>query len=228
LSLKDGVFLSTRHLEALLDGTVADAVVVLCMRAMAATEWPIADASSNPELQAELVLLIPDPERRQQMLLALGRRFDDAHRLLLGEIGEEVVVMALRSELEELGYPELARAVRRVSLESDQLGYDVSAPRVSGPARLLEVKATTRADDESVTVHLTRHEADVGAALGSWALAVCLVTDTAGREGSVLGWCPMSVVDQLLPTDSNGGFWEQTAIAIRYELLHPGLPRAVL
>ncbi len=42
-----------------------------------------------------------------------------------------------------MGRSDLARDVRRVSLLSDQLGYDVNAPRVAGPPRLLEVKATT-------------------------------------------------------------------------------------
>jgi len=81
----------------------------------------------------------------------------------VGEIGEDIVTGAARSELLDLGHADLARAVRRVSLISDQLGYDVVAPRVGGPNRLLEVKATTGPHDDPIRIHLSRNEAAVGA-----------------------------------------------------------------
>ena len=110
-------------------------------------------------------------------MIGLARRFDETLQRLVGDIGEEIVVNAARSELRAMGRPELAREVRRVSLLSDQLGYDVSAPRVSGRPRLLEVKATTaELVGPSVNAHLSRNEADTGAALADWALVICAIT----------------------------------------------------
>jgi hypothetical protein len=70
---------------------------------------------------------LPDAQRRQELLLALAQRFDDTHRRLIGEIGEDLVLEAARAELQQVGHADLARSVRRVSLTSDQLGYDVTA-----------------------------------------------------------------------------------------------------
>jgi hypothetical protein len=37
---------------------------------------------------------VPDAQRREVLLLALAQRFDDTHRRLIGEIGEDLVVDA--------------------------------------------------------------------------------------------------------------------------------------
>jgi hypothetical protein len=221
-----GVLIPTGDLRELLDGTVGDAVEVVTARAIEASapEWLTADDGQPPRA---FDALISDPLRREQLLLALGRRFDDSHRRLVGEIGEELVVSEARRELDAIAQHELSRRVRRVSLESDQLGYDVSAPRVGAGSRLMEVKSSTSAPSGNCGVHLTRNEAETGLLYPSdWVLVFCHVSDVESRHGEVVGWCTRKALGPLLPVDAPGGRWEQAWIEIPAALFTPGLPRA--
>ncbi|MDQ2984381.1 MAG: DUF3883 domain-containing protein [Actinomycetota bacterium] len=226
---RDGVLIPTAQLDDLLEGTVEDALEVIFARVLklAQPEWLTGESDAAPPRTLEF--LVPDPTRREELLIGLGRRFSDERQRLLGEIGEEIVVADARRELENMGHRELARAVRRVSLESDQLGYDVSAPRLSGARRLLEVKATTALQGDSTGVHITRNEASVGRSYpADWALVVCRITNVDAREGEIVGWCSRSSLDDLLPKDPPGGRWEQAWIELPAAAFTPGLPRVVI
>jgi hypothetical protein len=217
----------TPALEDLLDGTVDEAEAILCIRATERLQkdsqfGPTGSVATAKDCVAEL---IPDAARREEALLALSARFDDSYRRMIGEIGEEAVLRFAREELEELGYPSLARAVRRVSLQSDQLGYDISAPRLSGAPRLLEVKAIIAASSDPFSIHLTRNEADTGVRFVDWSLVVCNIVDVDRREGEILGWCSLETLKGLLPTDSQSGQWDQATISLGSDSLIPGLPR---
>ena len=223
---KGGALVPAPELSELLDGAVDDAMAALTERALALTRpaW-LSDATAAAETLSDLVV---DAARREQLLVALGRRFDDTRRRLVGEIGEELVIDAARAELSALGHVELARDVRRVSLLSDQLGYDISAPRIDGPARLLEVKATTGdLADAGVLIHLSRNEADTGLLFGSWALVVCVVDDLEQRGARVVGWCAAPALRDLLPLDGATGRWEQAAVELPLDRLRRGLPGVV-
>jgi hypothetical protein len=220
---RDGTLYPLADLSAMLDGTVEDAVATISARALTAS---LEDGPLNLEHAEALAELVPHPARREELLAALGRRFDDSYRRLLGEIGEELVVAALRHELHDLGYPELARAVRHLSLETDQAGYDISAPRIVGAARLLEVKATTSLDERAHTVYLSRNEADTGAKYLDWSLVICRITDVDARVGNIVGWCPAARLAGTLPIDADGGRWESAVIDVPASVLVPGLPSA--
>jgi Protein NO VEIN, C-terminal len=223
---REGTLYPLPALQQMLLGTADDAVAAIYARAV---EQCAEEATWSPdETDAEIAALIPDPARREELLLALARRFDDAQRRLIGAIGEELVVAALRADLVALGYPELAREVRHVSLESDMLGYDVTAPRVAGQTRLLEVKSTTAHGEETITFHLSRNEAETGLRYRDWALVVCAVTDASTREGEVVGWQSAAALAPAFPIDSPGGRWESVAITVAFSDLLPGLPPAVV
>jgi hypothetical protein len=213
------------ELQRILAGTHEEAVAAVYGHAVTYQEK--AAVWSSKEASAELVALIPDAARREALLLALGRRFDDARRRLIGAIGEEVVVAALRAELESLGYPELARAVRHLSLESDQLGYDIVAPRIAAADRLIEVKAVTTLEGGKATIHLSRNEADIGLRYRDWAMVLCLVTDLEQREGEAVGWQPASALAQAFPVDAPGGRWDAVTLELDIDSMVPGLPPAV-
>ena len=221
---RDGTLYPKLELQMILAGALDEAVTAIYGRAVAHQESAL--SWSSQDAAAELAGLVPDAKRREELLLALGRRFDDADRRLIGAIGEEVVVAALRAELDSLGYPELARSVRHLSLQSDQLGYDIAAPRIAGPDRLVEAKAVTTID-ETVTVHLSRNEAEVGLRYRDWALVLCHVSDRELREGEVVGWLPASTLAPVLPVDSPGGRWETATVELDVDQLIPGLPSAV-
>jgi hypothetical protein len=220
---RDGQLTPTPHLAQLVQGSPADALVVLIQRLLALT-GPV-ELEAPAGIAAQVAELIPDAARREELLLALAQRFDDTRQRLVGEIGEELVVNAARTELRNMGRPDLAQEVRRVSLLSDQLGYDVSAPRVTGAPRLLEVKATTAdSDGRSVAIHLSRNEADTGTTLPDWALVACQVENTDQRQGHIVGWCTCHALADLLPSDCLTGRWEQASLALPLDRLSPGLP----
>lgn len=211
----------TPTLQALLEETLEDVTAAFAVRALKA------DLEGGAEIPDGLDALIPDPARREELLAALGRRFDDATRRLYGAIGEELVLAAARTELLDLGYPELARAVRHVSLETDQAGYDVSAPRTTGAPRLLEVKATGAiAPHEAVRIYLSRNEAETGNRFAFWSLVVCSVTETKARTGEIVGWCDHDLLTPRLPVDSSYGRWESASLEIPVSQLVPGIPPA--
>ena len=222
---RDGKLTPTPPLAQLAHGSAADALAALIQRVLAHTGSVELEASG---IDTQLAELVPDAARREELLLALAQRFDDSRRRLVGEIGEELVVDAARTELLNMGRRDLAHKVRRVSLLSDQLGYDVSAPRVAGAPRLLEVKATT-ADTEgrSFAIDLSRNEADTGTTLPDWALVACRVESTDQRQGHIVGWCTGGVLADLLPVDRLASRWDQASIEVPFERLSPGLPGVV-
>ena len=221
-----GVLHPSPDLLELLGGTVDDALSAMALRALAFAGTGRGEAHPGSD-DTTLAELVPDPTRREELLIALRSRWDDVHRQEIGAIGEEVVATTARGELETLGHPDLARRVRRVSLESDQLGYDVSAPRVTGPPRLFEVKATTIEEPEQFTVHLSRNEAEVGLRYPEdWALVTCRVSNIADRQGVVVGWCTAKALAPMLPADTIDARWESAEVRISLDLLEPDLPRA--
>lgn len=218
---REGTLYPTFELTALLDGTIDDAAAAIAARALDLQS--VGAQLASAEIEEALGELVPDAARREELLASLGRKFDDAQRQLLGAIGEEIVVRQARAELEALGYPQLARAVRHLSLETDQAGYDISAPRIVGNTRLLEVKATSRVNDVA-TVHLSRNEAETGAHYPDWALVLCEVDDVEGRTGCVIGWCSAAQLTSAFPEDAGVGRWEAVRIDLPTAWLAPGLP----
>jgi Domain of unknown function (DUF3883) len=222
---RDGRLTPTPQLAQLLQGSAADALAALAQQVLAAAGLPQAHA---PGFAAQLAELVPDAALREQLLLALARRFDSTRQVLIGEIGEELVMNALRNELSSMGRRDLALQVRHVSLLSDQLGYDISAPRVAGAPRLLEVKATTvDRDPHSLAIHLSRNEADTGTSFTDWALVATVVDNIDDRQGRIIGWCPAKALADLLPVDAHACRWEQALIELPVDRLSPGLPGVV-
>ncbi len=219
---RDGRLYLSAAMESMLDGSIEDAVSSIALEALC-----LSTAQDGMDPATTLTGLVPDPQRREELLLARAQRFDDRTRRLIGEIGEELVVAAARQELIELGRADLARNVRRVSLESDALGYDVKAPRTSGRPRLLEVKSTTRVNTTFV-VHISRNEASTGETYPDWALVVCQVEDLEARRGTICGWCHAGDFIARLPQDPAGGKWEQAAIQLSIDDLTPGIPLPTL
>lgn len=220
--LRSGDLLTlTPLLATLINNDEDDGIEALAAAFLAARPPP--DAAERAEIEVALCGLVNDPTRREALLHALGRRWDDQHRREVGDIGEELVVAHARAELAALGHAELAPAVRRVSLVSDQLGYDVVAPRIAASPRLLEVKATSATKD--ALVFLSRAEADTGSRFDDWALVVCSVHDIGRRTGEIVGWCQRADVEHLLPADKLGSYWQSVAIELERLSLRPGLPR---
>jgi hypothetical protein len=218
---KDESLFPTETLLNLLGGTVDDARAFVLMHALRRLQPTLPVLSNSSVVDA----VVSDPSRREEILLALGQRFDDQYRKMLGDVGERIVLEQVRSELAELGYEQLARATRRVSLLSDQLGYDISAPRIAGANRLLEVKSTTKALSERISIFVTRNEINTSLKVGDWFLVVCKIDNIDGALGNVVGWCIGNDLIDLLPRDAPLGSWEEARIELPTNRLTPGLPR---
>jgi uncharacterized protein DUF3883 len=215
----------TDTLADLLSGSSDDALTTLAARVLASGMPDLPSVALNDAL----LDLVPDPVRRDELLLRHARRFDAEQRTEIGDAGERLVLAAARAELDTMGRSDLAREVCRVSLISDQLGYDIRAPRVYGPPRRLEVKATTKLGGaDTVRVFLSRNEAETARRIPDWALVACLIEERASTSGSVLGWWSYDALADRLPSDAAGGRWEQTQLTLPLADAHPGLPSAVL
>lgn len=214
---------ASAELRTLLKGSFEGMASVIASRVLELTP-PVTESGS---LEKSLAKLVPDAERREELLAVLERRFDDSRRRAIGAIGEQLVVDTARRELRGLGYPDLAREVRQLSLETDQAGYDISAPRIGGPKRLLEVKATTAKNQNRVSIYLSRNEADTGQRYESqWALVICRVLDVDEKRGELLGWLPVGSLRSFFPLDTDRGRWESIELEIKVAELFPGMPGA--
>ncbi len=187
--------------------------------AAAVLAGPEPDYNAVPDAARRLLEGL-NPDEREAALLAAARRADLEGHADAGERGEVLVVRSARAELEAAGRPDLAQQVQRVSLISDQLGYDVNAPTLDGRTRRFEVKTAGRV----LRVHLSRTEADVGVRDPAWALVVCSFTGH-DDELAVAGWCRGDELLPLLPTDTHPrGRWADVILALPPGMLHPGLP----
>lgn len=169
-----------------------------------------------------LATIIEDPERREAFLLARARKVDADERARIGELGEIAVVEACREQLMAAGSEALAADVQRVSAISDELGYDVTAPRRDRSTRRMEVK-TTRAEGAIAPVIVTRTEATVGKTDAAWMLVV--VRLSADDTAEVVGWIGGPQIAPLLPIDyHNDARWETALLRLPVVQLTGGLP----
>lgn len=168
----------------------------------------------------ELARTLPDPSRRQELLLQLARTIDLERLNEIGALGEVEVVDQCRRLLLEAGLHSSAGRVARVSLVSDQLGYDVVSPTRAGRVVRLEVKTTARSGG---SMFLSRNEAEVGLHDEDWALVLCCAKMNSTVE--IIGWCRACDLAAVLPTDTHhDGRWTTACINVPAGLLHPGLP----
>jgi hypothetical protein len=154
--------------------------------------------------------------------LEIGRRFSDEGQAQTGAIAEHFVVACCQAELRGIGELELAERVRRVSEISDQLGYDVTAPRRDHSTRRIEVKGT-RATGTNLVFYLSRNEAERGLADPDWALVGCRITgdDRAQLVGHLYG----RQLKAYLPHDSRpGARWQSVRLDVPDTDFTRGLP----
>jgi hypothetical protein len=166
--------------------------------------------------------IIEDPEQREAFLLARARKVDADERQRIGDLGEAAVVDACREQLRAVGAITLAAEVQRVSAISDELGYDVVAPRRDRTARRMEVK-TTRASGAIAPVFITRTEASVGTTDVAWSLVLVRLSGDDAAE--IVGWLGGQQIAPLLPIDRHtDAQWETALLRIGTGQLTAGIP----
>src|SRR6266542_3888564 len=225
---KDGYLHHTAELDTLLALDEDEATSIVFERAVLTAPPDILDFEADGDLSGKATALvrelIPNPDRREALLLALGRKHDEAFHARVGLRGEEFVVARAVEELIDLGRSDLAAGVRRLSEFSDDLGYDVLAPRLDGKRRL-EVKTSGRADDGLFRLFVSRNEIDWGLRDADWALVACRAHSES--EVELVGWCRARALEPYLPVDGEGGRWALAELEVPATLFEPGLPSAV-
>ena len=181
---------------------------------------------TNAPLPAEVVELLRrefvDPDERERFLLRLGRQFEHDRLSRTGCLGEEAVVAACKAVLRTHGLEKLAKFVRRVSVLSDQLGYDVVTPTLSGGTARLEVKTSRLATGAALRFFLSQNEALVAQEDPHWHLVLCVARE---NEVDILGWCRPQRFMHLLPKNTGpDGEWVSCRLSISLAHLEPGLP----
>lgn len=231
---QDGVLTTSAHAVALSSLEEEEAVPLLLQVFLSATSPPWLPTAASDVLRWEYVPqgvmavleeALPDPSRRDKLLLDAGRRFDDSELRELGGEGEEFVVTRCREYLRRVGRADLVKDVVRVSLVSDQMGYDVVSPDAVGVRWHLEVK-TQGTRGPRPRIFLSRSEAQRGGYDPRWAVVVCRRPATAGME--LLGWCGFQDLAAGLPSDSQDevvrGSWVNVELTLGDTALKVGLP----
>lgn len=180
----------------------------------------------TPSLGA-LASIDDDDEAADVLAGTLAERAEAVDRSETGTAGELYVLEQVRANLIALNYPDLAELCEQVSLVSDWIGYDLSAPRADRTLRRLEVKTMTSAGrPATVRFFLSRNEYDTGRRNASeWALVAC-TRDRATGEMALLGWCRAAALTAYLPVDQNGR-WTEAQVSLPITTLMPMFPAAV-
>jgi hypothetical protein len=181
-------------------GSVSQLLVLLPENDRAVLEWTEADVAD-----------------REAFLLGMARKADPIRQIEVGNFAEELVVERYKDLLSMSG----GGKCERVSLVSDQLGYDLLVTTVQGSIRV-EVKAA--AGLSLLRVFLSRNEAEVAARIATWRMVVCVGPPESGQM-RIAGHLLPSDLDGRLPTDpESGGSWEECRLVLPTQVLHPELP----
>ena len=173
-----------------------------------------------PEQVEQVLDELFDAEERDAMLRAAAIKYDESALRSAGDAAEKAVYHACRAFLKEQDRFDLARSVRRVSLISDALGYDIAAPDLAGRECRLEVKSYR---GRYPTFYITRNEFEVGQTLSRWYLVLC-------RSGtdlvpSIVGWTTASTLSARMPIDRElSAKWQVVRVRVEESQLQPGLP----
>jgi len=170
-----------------------------------------------------LHVLILDSAKREEFLLSRGRIFSSEETKRIGEEGEVLVMEELKTDLFYSGHSELAGKVIKVSEISDELGYDITAPRIDGSTRRIEVKSSANRS-KSFVFYLSRNEFEVGIRDVDWSLVAVRFSELGGY---VVGWVDGKALEKLVPIDRpEAGVWTATKVSIQPQFLNQGLPTA--
>jgi hypothetical protein len=189
---------------------------------LAATASGVLEDELIPDEERTKLHEVLAPQAREALLLALGRRYSQEDRAATGAIVEEFVVTHCRAQLRSRGASDLADSVRRVSEISDQLGYDITAPRLDHSTRRIEAKGT-RGAGPTVVFYLSRNEAERALADHDWSLVACRV---AGDDAVVLvGHVSGPQLAPYLPHDPGPETrWQSIRLEVPESLFTDSLP----
>ena len=145
----------------------------------------------------------------------------------IGAVGEEIVLQNIRSIFLNKNRSDLARLVKRVSLISDEFGYDIEVVTPGGTNLKIEVKSSVEMPKDKVEFFITRHESVVSCTAQNWYLIFCFVSDVERSVGEVIGWIDNSTLIKAWPVDSAFSGWKLAEIFQEKSLFNGDLAKLI-
>ena len=145
----------------------------------------------------------------------------------IGAVGEEIVLQNIRSIFLNKNRSDLARLVKRVSLISDEFGYDIEVVTPGGTSLKIEVKSSVEMPKDKVEFFITRHESVVSCTSQNWYLIFCFVSDVERSAGEVIGWVDNSTLVKAWPVDSAFSSWKLAEIFQEKSLFNGDLAKLI-
>ena len=145
----------------------------------------------------------------------------------IGAAGEEIVLQTIRSIFLNKNRPDLARLAKRVSLISDEFGYDIEVVTPNGTSLKIEVKSSVEKPKDKVEFFITRHESVVSCNSQNWYLIFCFVSDVERSAGEVIGWIDNSTLFDAWPVDSAFSGWKLAEIFQEKTLFNGDLAKLI-
>ena len=145
----------------------------------------------------------------------------------IGAVGEEIVLQNIRSIFLNKNRSDLARLVKRVSLISDEFGYDIEVVTPGGTSLKIEVKSSVEMPKDKVEFFITRHESVVSCNSQNWYLIFCFVSDVERSAGEVIGWVDNSTLVKAWPVDSAFSSWKLAEIFQEKSLFNGDLAKLI-
>ena len=145
----------------------------------------------------------------------------------IGAVGEEIVLQNIRSIFLNKNRSDLARLVKRVSLISDEFGYDIEVVTPGGTNLKIEVKSSVEMPKDKVEFFITRHESVVSCTSQNWYLIFCFVSDVERSAGEVIGWVDNSTLVKAWPVDSAFSSWKLAEIFQEKSLFNGDLAKLI-
>ena len=145
----------------------------------------------------------------------------------IGAVGEEIVLQTIRSIFLNKNRSDLARLVKRVSLISDEFGYDIEVITPGGTSLKIEVKSSVEVPKDKVEFFITRHESVVSCNSKNWYLIFCFVSDVEKSAGEVIGWIDNSTLVKAWPVDTAFSSWKLAEIFQEKSLFNGDLAKLI-
>lgn len=146
----------------------------------------------------------------------------------IGAAGEEFTLQTIRNMFMKENRHDLARLAKRVSLISDEFGYDIEVMTPSGVTLKIEVKSSVIMPKDKIEFFVSRHESVVSRNSQNWYLIFCFLSDIEIPAGEVIGWIDNSTLVDAWPVDSVFSYWNSAEISKQKSLFDANLAKLIL
>lgn len=148
------------------------------------------------------------------------RLYNDDVLKRIGNKGEEFVI----EELYKAINPVLHAEVKHIAKTNDMAGFDIYTPSIKNSDNrfMLEVKTSTKDNDERFGFYLSRNEYEKATKNKNWCIVCVSLTNS---KLAILGHVYSYQIESRLPRDMDAtAMWMSSRVSIEKSILRPGLP----